>query len=215
MIRRLGVTSVAVSALLALAACGGSEEGGGETAATTPSATAPGETGAPERAEAAADGSTAGTTPTPTATEGATAGDMSAPASPDAASDAAGGGTSAPATSGGSAAAGGGVVLAGLTGDAAAGQRVFRQCQTCHSVKPGENKVGPSLHGIVGRQAGTIPGFRYSPANKNSGATWNEETLFAYLEDPRKFMPGTYMSFVGLKQPQQRADVIAYLKTQS
>jgi cytochrome c len=77
----------------------------------------------------------------------------------------------------------------------------------------GVNRVGPSLHGIVGRKAGTVAGFNYSTANKNSGVTWDEKTLFVYLENPRKFMPGTKMAFAGLKQPQQRADVIAYLKT--
>jgi cytochrome c len=77
------------------------------------------------------------------------------------------------------------------------------------------NRVGPSLHGIVGRTAGTIEGFRYSPANKNSGITWTEEQLFTYLEDPRKTIPGTFMAFAGIKDPQQRADLIAYLKTQA
>jgi cytochrome c len=81
--------------------------------------------------------------------------------------------------------------------------------------RAGREQGRPVAHGIIGRQAGTIPGFRYSPANKNSGITWTEDVMFAYLEDPRKYIPGTYMSFVGLKQPQQRADVIAYLKTQS
>jgi cytochrome c len=107
------------------------------------------------------------------------------------------------------------VTLAGLTGDATAGQRIFGQCRTCHVVEPGVNRVGPSLHSIVGRTAGTVPGFNYSDANKNSGVTWTEEVLFEYLEDPRGFMPGTKMAFVGLKKPQDRADVIAYLKTQS
>ena len=120
----------------------------------------------------------------------------------------------APAAAAPAAAAGATVTLAGLTGDAARGERVFAQCRTCHAVEAGVNKVGPSLKGIIGRQAGTIANFRYSPANKNSGITWTEDVLFAYLENPRQYMPGTYMSYVGLKQPQQRADVIAYLKTQ-
>ena len=110
------------------------------------------------------------------------------------------------------AAAGATVQLAGLTGDAAAGQRIFAQCRTCHAVEAGQNKVGPSLNGIFGRTAGSVPNFRYSAANKASGVVWTEEVLFEYLENPREFMPGTNMSFVGLKQPQQRADVIAYLK---
>jgi cytochrome c len=110
------------------------------------------------------------------------------------------------------AAAGATVQLAGLTGDAAAGQRIFAQCRTCHAVEAGQNKVGPSLNGIFGRTAGSVPNFRYSAANKASGVVWTEEVMFEYLENPREFMPGTNMSFVGLKQPQQRVDVIAYLK---
>lgn len=113
------------------------------------------------------------------------------------------------------AAAGATVTLAGLTGDAAAGQRIFGQCRTCHVVEPGVNRVGPSLHGIVGRTAGQVPGYSYSTANANSGVTWDEQTLFNYLENPRGFMPGTKMAFVGLRDAQQRADVIAYLKTQA
>jgi cytochrome c len=105
--------------------------------------------------------------------------------------------------------------VAGLTGDPAAGQRIFGQCRTCHVVEPGVNRVGPSLHGIVGRPAGSVPGYNYSTANKNSGKTWDAETLFTYLENPRAAIPGTKMAFVGLRDPQQRADVIAYLATQS
>jgi cytochrome c len=106
------------------------------------------------------------------------------------------------------------VTFASLTGSAEAGEKVFKQCMACHSVKAGENKVGPSLNGIVGRAAGQVAGFNYSTANKNSGKTWDEETMFAYLEDPRGAIPGTKMAFAGLKKPQDRADVIAYLKLQ-
>ncbi len=138
-----------------------------------------------------------------------------APAATPPAADAAAAPAATPAA--GTPAAGGGATLqlAGLTGNATAGERVFVQCKTCHAIEEGVNKVGPSLHGIIGRQAGSVPNFRYSTANKNSGITWSEDILFAYLENPRQYIPGTYMSFVGLKQPQQRADVIAYLKTQS
>lgn len=117
-----------------------------------------------------------------------------------------------PAAGAPAAAAGATVQLAGLTGNAAAGERIFAQCRTCHALEAGTNKVGPSLNGIFGRTAGTVPNFRYSTANKNSGIVWSEEIMFAYLENPREYIPGTYMSFVGLRQPQQRADVIAYLK---
>lgn len=99
-----------------------------------------------------------------------------------------------------------------LTGDATAGARVWRQCQTCHVTDAGVNKVGPSLHAIIGRKAGTVEGFRYSAANQGSGITWTEQELYAYLENPRAKIPGTTMSFVGVKDSQQRADLIAYLK---
>jgi cytochrome c len=101
---------------------------------------------------------------------------------------------------------------AALVGDTARGQRIFAQCATCHSPEQGVNRVGPSLYGIVGRAAGTIPNFRYSDANRNSGITWSEQELFTYLENPRARIPGTIMAFVGLRNAQQRADVIAYLR---
>ncbi|MEO1045549.1 MAG: cytochrome c family protein [Pseudomonadota bacterium] len=109
----------------------------------------------------------------------------------------------------------GGADLAGLTGDAAAGKVVFSQCRTCHEVKEGVNKVGPSLAGIVGRQAGSVEGFSYSTANANSGITWTEDVLFEYLKDPRGYLPGTKMIFNGLPNDQDRANVIAYLKDPS
>ena len=107
------------------------------------------------------------------------------------------------------------VAYASLTGDAAAGEKTFAQCKACHQAVEGKNGVGPSLWGIVGRTAGQIPGFSYSAANKGSGVVWKEETMFEYLEAPQKFMPGTKMAFAGLKKPQDRANVIAYLKTKS
>ena len=109
----------------------------------------------------------------------------------------------------------GGVTLASLTGDAAKGEKVFGQCKTCHVAEKGVNRVGPSLWGVVGRPAGSIANFKYSPANKNSGLTWSEDQLFTYLEAPQKVVKGTYMAFAGLKKPQDRADVIAYLKTKA
>lgn len=107
------------------------------------------------------------------------------------------------------------VTYASLTGDPAKGEKVFGQCRACHVAEEGVNRVGPSLWNVVGRPAGSIDGFKYSPANKNSGLVWTEEQLFTYLEAPQQTIKGTYMAFAGLKKPQDRADVIAYLKTRS
>ncbi|MEG3165493.1 cytochrome c family protein [Sphingomonas sp. PB2P19] len=106
-----------------------------------------------------------------------------------------------------------GVKYASYTGDAAKGKTAFITCQTCHAIDAGVNKIGPSLHAVVGRKAGTIAGFNYSTANKNSGITWTEEKLFQYLESPQRVVPGTKMVFPGIPDPQKRADVIAYLKS--
>ncbi len=108
-----------------------------------------------------------------------------------------------------------GVKLASYTPDAAAGEKDFAVCKTCHAVEAGKNMVGPSLHGLIGRHSGEIPGFVYSAANKGSGIVWTEEKLFQYLEAPQRVIPGTKMTYTGLKDPQKRANVIAYLKTQS
>lgn len=107
------------------------------------------------------------------------------------------------------------VTYASLTGDAAKGEKVFAQCKACHVAEAGKNRVGPSLWALVGRTAGMISGFNYSKANKASGVIWSEDVLFTYLEAPAKFMPGTRMAFGGLKNAQDRADVIAYLKTKA
>ena len=101
---------------------------------------------------------------------------------------------------------------AAYTGDAAKGKRVFAQCMTCHSVQEGKNNVGPSLYQVVGRHTGKIEAFKYSDANKNKDIVWTEENLFTYLEKPQAFIPGTIMTFPGLRNPQDRADVISYLK---
>ena len=105
-----------------------------------------------------------------------------------------------------------GTTLAQFTADAANGAKVFTQCKACHVVDPGQNRTGPSLAGIVGRAAGTVEGYNYTPANKNSGITWSKEKMFQYLEDPKRVIPGTKMAFAGLKNGQDRADVIAYLE---
>lgn len=108
-----------------------------------------------------------------------------------------------------------GVAYASLTGDAAAGKSAFMQCRICHVVDPGMNRVGPSLANIVGREAGSVAGFKYTEANANSGITWTEEKLFQYLEKPQRVIPKTKMIFAGMPDAQKRADVIAYLKNPS
>lgn len=100
-----------------------------------------------------------------------------------------------------------------LTGDPAAGETAYGKCKQCHSLEQGKNMVGPSLFKILGRTAGTVEGFNYSAANKNSGIVWSEQILFDYLEAPMTYMKGTKMAFVGLKKEDERANVIAYLKT--
>ncbi len=115
----------------------------------------------------------------------------------------------------------GGLLLAGPAcaddGKAEDGAEVFKKCRACHDVGPDARiKVGPPLNGIIGRHAGTIEGFPYSDANKTAGGkglVWTEDVLFKYLENPLVFMPGTKMAFAGLKDEQDRKDLIAYLKT--
>jgi cytochrome c len=106
-----------------------------------------------------------------------------------------------------------GTKFASFTPDAKAGEKVFLNCKTCHAIEPGKNMVGPSLHGLQGRTSGTIAGYSYSAANKNSGIVWSNEKLFQYLENPQRVIPGTKMTYTGVKDPQQRANVIAYLDT--
>jgi len=97
-------------------------------------------------------------------------------------------------------------------GDAAAGEKDFVICRACHEIGPGAKiLVGPPLNGVVGRKAGTYPGFDYSDANKKSGITWTPEELTKYLANPQAVVPGTKMIFPGLHDPQQVQDVIAYL----
>jgi cytochrome c len=97
--------------------------------------------------------------------------------------------------------------------DAAAGEQVFKKCKVCHQIgENAKNFVGPVLNGVVGRHAGSYPGYNYSEANKNSGLTWDEETLKAYLKNPQARVPGTKMVFPGLSSDTDIANVIAYLK---
>jgi cytochrome c len=98
--------------------------------------------------------------------------------------------------------------------DVAAGEKAFAICRACHQIGPNAKiGIGPVLNGVVGRKAGTYPGFNYSPANKDSGLTWDEETLQKYLANPQEVVKGTKMIFPGIKDPAKVNDVIAFLKT--
>jgi cytochrome c len=103
------------------------------------------------------------------------------------------------------------IPVAGLAADPAAGQAVFARCKICHSVEAGHNGVGPSLHGVFGRKAGSVEGFDYSAAMKNSGIVWDDETLTKYLRDPRGAIPGNKMAFPGIKNDEEMANLLAYL----
>ncbi len=105
-----------------------------------------------------------------------------------------------------------GVAFASLTGNAAAGRTVFAACRTCHVTDAGVNRIGPSLHQVVGRTAGSVAGYTYSAANASSGITWTPEKLFQYLENPQRVVPGTKMVYPGIPDAQRRADLIAYLQ---
>jgi len=102
--------------------------------------------------------------------------------------------------------------LADFTPDVAHGEELFVQCQTCHVLEEGVNRIGPSLAGVIGRPAGAVEGFNYTPANADSGIVWTPEEMFRYLENPRAVIPGTNMIFVGFPDGQDRADLVAYLQ---
>jgi cytochrome c len=100
-----------------------------------------------------------------------------------------------------------------LAQDAANGEKVFAQCRPCHQVgETARNIIGPKLNGLFGRKSGTVEGFNYTEANKNSGITWDEATFAEYIKDPRAKIPGTKMVYAGLKDEGRIRDLIAFLK---
>jgi cytochrome c len=97
--------------------------------------------------------------------------------------------------------------------DPAEGEKVFATCKACHQIGEGaKNAIGPELNGVVGRKAGSVAGYSYSDANKNSGITWDQSNLAEYLKDPKVKVPGTKMIFAGIKDEKKVQDLIAFLK---
>jgi len=94
------------------------------------------------------------------------------------------------------------------------GDKLFKaRCAQCHTAGKGQpNKQGPNLYGLFGRKSGSVVGYSYTDANRNANVTWNDESLFEYLENPKKYIPKTKMAFPGFKSETDRRDVIAYLK---
>lgn len=100
-----------------------------------------------------------------------------------------------------------------LADEASPGEAELKKCQICHALnQAGGNRVGPNLFGVFGRKAGTVAGFAYSVAMKNSGIVWDDETLAKFLRDPKDFLPGNRMSFPGVKDPAALQDLLARLK---
>ncbi len=106
--------------------------------------------------------------------------------------------------------------LAQDAGDAAKGEKVFNQCKACHEVDKGVNKIGPTLKGVIGRNVASVPEYKYSTAMLDYAKkhpVWTEEQFLVYIENPKKEVPGTKMAYGGLKKPDDRANLLAYLKT--
>ena len=107
-----------------------------------------------------------------------------------------------------------GSTTAALAADPAAGEKIFKtQCGICHAVAAGENRIGPTLFGVVGRRTGSVPGFNYTADHKKLDITWDAAILDKYLTNPRAMVPDTSMVYAGLKNDAERADLIAYLET--
>jgi cytochrome c len=104
------------------------------------------------------------------------------------------------------------VPVAANAADIAAGRLVFNRCKICHAVEAGKpSPVGPNLHGVFGRKAGTLANFAYSAAMKNSGIVWSDTTLAQYLRDPKAFIPDNHMAFPGIKNDADLANLLGYL----
>jgi cytochrome c len=107
-----------------------------------------------------------------------------------------------------------GSATASLAADPTAGQKIFQtQCGICHAVEPGQNRIGPTLFGVVRRRSGSVPGFNYTADHKKLDVTWDAATLDKYLANPRAMVPDTSMIYAGLKNDAKRADLVAYLAT--
>lgn len=103
-----------------------------------------------------------------------------------------------------------------VPGDAEKGEKVFTQCKACHEAEKGVNKVGPTLKGVIGRNVASVPDYKYSTAFQEfakANPVWTDELFLVYIENPKKDVPGTKMAFAGLKKPEDRANLLAYLKT--
>ena len=107
-----------------------------------------------------------------------------------------------------------GSATAALAADPTAGEKIFKtQCGICHAVVAGQNRIGPTLFGVVGRRSGSVPGFNYTADHKKLDVTWDAATLDKYLANPRAMVPDTSMIYAGLKDDAERADLVAYLAT--
>jgi cytochrome c len=104
----------------------------------------------------------------------------------------------------------GGAPALAADGNAERGEEIYTRCMACHTLA--HNRVGPRHCGLFGRKAGSVPNYAYSSAMKKYGITWTEETLDRFIENPLKTVPGTKMGYAGIKDAQERADLIAYLK---
>ena len=101
---------------------------------------------------------------------------------------------------------------AAMAQDVAAGKSSFNKCLACHAIGEGaKNKVGPVLNGLEGRKSGTVEGYSYSDANKNSGITWSKDAFLEYIKDPKAKIPGTKMAFAGIKNEKEANDLWAYI----